>query len=326
MFARLPRELRDMIWFEAAAIQLQEIADGVTKCSSPGAERQRQALVGYDDIPSHTEKDALRVYVQRSRNGDKLRISVNEFQTLVNRLPMATVCTEARSAALEACRAKVQMMNIIYSIEITPEVTEDFSDSLQKPISPQPTTVVVTNMIMAHPQPPEHCPPGFDSAEHVVDIVSRVFGSGVTRITLNPWAHSHHEDLESIYWPHTEKTRSLERWRPTSTYDADRIYDLDVEQPPTIAYMTPDRHLHIQHTYYTEWEYDVDMLCYHLLKFYEILDASKPKLPRLQNISLEHYEDGGVHMSIMATYRDGALRIDWDDLGPSYFYNFGYVY
>jgi len=184
------------------------IADGEPKSSGSLDERQRQSLIGYDKMTTYEGGDPLRVYVYSSRNERKLRIGVNEFQLLVNSLPMATVCSEARSHALETCRAKVQAMNIFYGIDNN---DDSFSEPLHKPIFTQPTTVIVTNAIQTRrPQDENDLPPGFDSAEQVVDIVSQVFGKCATHIDLNPRYHSQWGGLETIYWPHTEQTRRLQ--------------------------------------------------------------------------------------------------------------------
>ncbi|KAJ4293486.1 hypothetical protein N0V90_008769 [Kalmusia sp. IMI 367209] len=317
-FAQLSQEIQDMIWAEAAAIQVQ-LTDNHTS-SSPLAERQRQSLVGYDNLPTYKKRDPLRVYVYASRNEGKLRIGVNEFQVLVNSLPMATVCSEARSHALKACRVKVQVMSIFYGID---KNEDNFSEPLQEPILAQPTTVMVTNAIQTwRPQGEDDRPPGFDSAEQVVDIVSRVFSKCVTRIDLNPRYHTQWESLEKIYWPHTEQTRSLRRRRPTVLYGAEENYSFETNPPPTIAYMTPERVLHIQDIWNRESSYDVDLICWHLCKFHELLDVSKERLPRLRSIALTHFPDGDCLTSIRATEKDGALWINREDFGVSFHFGF----
>jgi hypothetical protein len=182
-------------------------------CISPYAERLRQAFVGYENLPQETEKQPLRVYVYDSYNRDKLRLGVNEFQTLVNCLPMATVCSEARSQAATFCQAQIGLVNLFYVIDAPdkPSDTEpsdtkpsDIRDEILEPIFKQQTTVIVTNACNK-----EDGPKGFDSAEHLVDVVSRVFSSCVERIILSSWVENF-ASLEEIYWPHTAQIQGLE--------------------------------------------------------------------------------------------------------------------
>lgn len=48
----------------------------------------------------------------------------------------------------------------------------------------------------------------YASAEHLVDVVARVFGSSVERIIVSSWVQSW-RSLEEIYWPHTEEILKL---------------------------------------------------------------------------------------------------------------------
>jgi hypothetical protein len=178
-------------------------------CISACDERLRQAFVGYENLPQDTEMQPLRLYVYDSHSQDKLRLGVNEFQTLVNRLPMATVCSEARSQAATFCQAQTGFLNLFYVItgnafdesrDIKPS---DIRNEILEPVFKQQTTVMVTN---AHKK--KDGPKGFHSAEHLVDVINRVFGSCVERIILSSWFMTF-ESLEEIYWPHTAETRKL---------------------------------------------------------------------------------------------------------------------
>jgi hypothetical protein len=148
-------------------------------CISPYAERLRQAFFGYENLPKETKKLPLRVYVHDSYNRDNLRLCVNEFQTLVNRLPLATVCSEARAQAVAFCQARIELVNLFYVID-APDKPSDIRDEILEPIFKQQTTVMVTNACNK-----EDGPKSFDSAEHLVDVVSRVFGSCVERLILS---------------------------------------------------------------------------------------------------------------------------------------------
>jgi hypothetical protein len=94
-------------------------------------------------------------------------------------------------------------MNLFYATD-APDKPSDIGDEILEHVFVQPTTVMVTNAKRT-----VDGPVGFDSAEHLVDVVNRVFGSCVERIILNPWFDSINT-LEQIYWPHTVQTQSLE--------------------------------------------------------------------------------------------------------------------
>lgn len=86
----------------------------------------------------------------------------------------------------------------------------------------RPTTVMVTK---SHFKPPGSTELGclgpsngifprlgvrFESAEHLVNVVSSVFGNCVERIILNIWAE-YDDDLVKIYWPHTVHTKKAKK-------------------------------------------------------------------------------------------------------------------
>jgi hypothetical protein len=167
-------------------------------CAVSSAERLRQAFVGYDNLPDHIERKPLRLYIYSSRG--KLRVGVNEFETLVNRLPMATVNAEARSHAAEFCRTQVKDIDLFYAIDTHDEPSKSIRDEILEHLFVQPTTVRVTTEWDEYDDPAI-----FGSAENFVDIISRIFGPCVERIVFNSWFESHHT-LEEMYWPHTVQT------------------------------------------------------------------------------------------------------------------------
>jgi hypothetical protein len=115
---------------------------------------------------------------------------------------MATVCSEARTLAANFCRAQVGLVNLFYIID-APNEPSDTGDEVLEPIFMQPTTVMVTNATYE-----EDGPKGFDSGEHLVDVVHRVFGSCVERIILSGWLRNF-ASLEEIFWPHTAQIQEL---------------------------------------------------------------------------------------------------------------------
>jgi hypothetical protein len=189
------------------------IADGQpTSCASPSAERLRQAFKGYDNLPKDTIKQPLRVYIYDTFNRDKLRLGLNEFQTLLNHLPIATVCSEARAQAVTFCRGLVDLMDLFYVID-PPGEASAVGDELSGPIFAQPTTIMITKGERRETN--EEFSTGFNSAEQLVGVVNRVFGTCVERILFNCWFYST-STLAVVYWPHTSEM--LKRWRRREMY------------------------------------------------------------------------------------------------------------
>jgi hypothetical protein len=155
-------------------------------------------LIGYDNLPDSTERHFLRLYIYASSHTDDLHFGENEFQTLLNRLPMATACSEARANAIKFCRAQIKLVNLFRIVE---DPVPD-GDLILEPVFTDMTTVMVTTA-RRHP---EDGPEGFESPNEVVDIIARVFGSGVQNIIWSPWCPSGFK-MSDIYWPHTPQLR-----------------------------------------------------------------------------------------------------------------------
>jgi hypothetical protein len=63
----------------------------------------------------------------------------------------------------------------------------------------------------------------------------------------------------------------------------------------------------------------------HLLKFYEIVDASAQRLPRLQGIELELHTrcwDEVITTRIKATIEKGGIWVNWDDVELNFYHRF----
>ncbi|PVH99367.1 hypothetical protein DM02DRAFT_656422 [Periconia macrospinosa] len=303
-FNQLPREMRDMIWAAAAAAQYQHIADGLSKFSTkPGAaERLRQAFVGYESLPEGVEKQPLRLCV--NDNGERVRLLMNEFQTLVNRVPIATVCLESRLQAIDFCRSRVDIVDLHYTIDPSDRGDEIINRLLQ------PTTVVVTNTY--NPYEPWDAPSEFDSAEHFVAKIDRLFGSNVEHVVLNRSFYSF-TALERIYWPHVGCTRDREKM--------DGIYIDEPSHDKFDIFMTPDRRIHAKEELFgaeKNVKFNLQTICHHLLKFYEIWDAckKKQKLLSLRTIQLQlyTYNMGDIlPTQVKAVIKDGVLWANWHD-------------
>jgi hypothetical protein len=155
-------------------------------------------LIGYDNLPDSTERQFLRLYIYASRHTDDLHYGENEFQTLLNRLPMATTCSEARANAIKFCRAQIKLVNLFRVVE------DPISEGIPilEPVFTDMTTIMVTTA-RCHP---EDGPEGFDSPEQLVDVIARVFGRGVEKIIWSAWCPSGFK-ISDIYWPHTLQLR-----------------------------------------------------------------------------------------------------------------------
>ncbi|XPS77159.1 hypothetical protein M3J07_009196 [Ascochyta lentis] len=318
-FTRLSQELRDLIWAEAAAIQCQYIVDSQPEpCTTPHAERQRQALVGYDNLPSSTERQRLRIYIHTSGQMDELCLGENEFQTLVNRLPMATCCSEARANAIKFCHAQTKFLNLFRVVE---NQLPDEKPILE-PIFTDMTTVMVTTSRF-HPQ---DGPEGFDSPDQVVDVIARVFGSGVKTIIWSAWCQSGFA-MSDIYWPHSPRLGQIED-------NEFGMIDRSGHSEPT-HYMSQDSVLHIEPELYKtevpngETFYDLRLMYRHTPKVSELLGAAEKLLPQLRHVQVElrTYCWGKISITeLETTFRDNVIWIGRHNLNIAIFHYFSRTY
>ncbi|KAH7138192.1 hypothetical protein B0J11DRAFT_563215 [Dendryphion nanum] len=302
-FTQLPRELRDMIWSEAAAIQYQLY---LAELAASSADRVREAFIGYDNVPPDVRRQPLRVYVRESHQKDKLRVVVNEFQILVNRLPMATVCFEARSQAAQYCRDQIKTMNLFYAID-APDAPSSVGYDILEPVFVKPTTVMVTKSDY-------HVKPGcFDSPEHLVDVVNRVFGSGVEQINLDFLFHSHNT-FEHIYWTHPGSLVDILELHSIEPIEID-----DPSHDQSLVFMTTEQRksVHVSKNSQAPFEYyKLRQLTYHLQKCHEIMDAAKHKLLRLQRIELDMSSvswNNYTRTCFQAIKKGSVLWVNWRD-------------
>jgi hypothetical protein len=130
-----------------------------------------------------------------------LRLGENEFQTLINRLPVATACTEARAVAIKFLRAQIKSVDLFREVGELP----DGKKLILEPVFTDMTTVMVTTSRFHLEDGPE----GFDSPDQVVDVVACVFGSCVEKIIWSAWCQSGFA-MSDIYWPHTVQLGELD--------------------------------------------------------------------------------------------------------------------
>jgi len=198
-FPELASELRHRIWEYAIAIHVQDIANGLPPWfENSRAERRRQALVGGI---SGKPKPALRVYILDPYHGLKLRLE-DEFETLVDCLPISAVSYETRVCVTEFCRLLVPHIRFEYETtplwSLEPPTKDDEpvllrnlewsrkAETLERAI-PQPTTLTVE---MGN----------FESVDHFVGMVSRLFGNRIQRLVLDETV-CNTVSFENVYWP-----------------------------------------------------------------------------------------------------------------------------
>ncbi|KAJ4297666.1 hypothetical protein N0V90_005560 [Kalmusia sp. IMI 367209] len=249
---------------------------------------------------------------------------------------MATVCSEARSQAAKFFHDRVKLVDMWYAVDApdkpsdtgeeilepvvlwddadAPDEPSDAEAKILKPIFMQPTTVLITT----GDEMEEGYQGRFDSAEHLVNIVSRVFGSGIEQLILR-FSFADHNAFNEMYWTHTERTHQ----------DLKPIFIDDQSHPLNLVYMTPDRKAHVKRKICSyKNEDNLKQLAYHLQKFHDILDAAEQKLPRLQIIMLEldTYVWGKPFQTrIHSISQDGVLWVDWRDvkIGRNHYFSYG---
>lgn len=146
----------------------------------------------------------MGVYV--STNNGKIYFSTDELQILLGSLTVASVCSEARSQTIKFCQEQIRFTHLIY-----PDLDEgknSAGDEASRPLFVHPKKIMISNRqeIKGLMDPVE----GFESAEQLLDVVNRVFGSWAEHIILTSWVHGTCS-LEEIYWPHS--SRMTKKWR-----------------------------------------------------------------------------------------------------------------
>ncbi|CAI6334338.1 unnamed protein product [Periconia digitata] len=321
-FSKLPQELRQQIWAEAAVFRCQQYLRSTRypivdePCPTSKAERQRQALIGYSSIPTDSpeleqQRRPLRLYVYVSNETDELQIGENEFHTLVNRFSMATACVEARAHVTKFCRARIEFVTLFPVIDR--QLPED-RPILQQPVLTDMPTVMVTTSTY---HPDEGTEAKFESPEQLVDVIARVFGNGIKRLIWNAWGQPV-IGMSGFYWPHTSLLEHL----PESAYDL--IEDSSHTEPA--HFMSSDLILHIQKELY-ESEipegssyYDRRLILRQALKHSEFWRAATKTLPQLQFFEVELRTTSWAEIvttRLETTYKDGTVWIGKNNLPVS---------
>ncbi|KAH6632895.1 hypothetical protein C7974DRAFT_161992 [Boeremia exigua] len=284
-------------------------------CTTPHAERQRQALMGYDDLPGSKKRQHLRLHVYASNQLDEFRLGENDFQTLVNRLPVATSCHEARAIVIKVLRARTTFLDLFCTIE------DELRNGrlILEPLFTDMTTVMVTTS-RGHP---EDAPEGFDSPHQVVDVITRVFGSGVKKIIWSAWCQPGFA-MTDIYSPHTPHVDNA---------DEDGWSMIDKSgHGATTHFMSPDRVLHVETELYkaaipdgSQW-WDTRVLYRHTLKISELLSAAAIRLPQLQQAELRMRTSSWgeqLETNLETTYKDNVIWIGANNLNtaPSHWFS-----
>lgn len=206
-FPELAGELRSIVWVHAIDAQIKDITDGLPRwCVGQSAERRRQAFVGHDNLPPRKARLLLRVRIRDPYNGRKMRLEEDDFETLVNCLPLSAVCREARAHAAEMCQALAPHVRFDYDTrelwsldppedDADPILLRDVhclpgAESLEHAFS-QPTTLTVYG---GRAQ--------FKSPQHLVALISRFFGTRIERLVLELWIDAHDRRARP-YWAET---------------------------------------------------------------------------------------------------------------------------
>jgi hypothetical protein len=214
-FPELPLELRNMIWVHAISTQIQDITASLPAWL-PGdwAERRRQAFTGHDSLPPRRHRRFLQVRIRDPYDGRKIRLEEDDFETLVNCLPLSAVCREARANTAESCWALATHIHFKYDAhefwslgapdpehESEPVLLRDLhcipgAETLEH-VFAQPTTLTING---GRGQ--------FKSPEHLVEVVSRFFGNRVERLILEFWIN-HSDPPERPYWAHYDPDKAV---------------------------------------------------------------------------------------------------------------------
>jgi hypothetical protein len=203
-FPELSFELRTMIWLRAIAAQVQDLTDSLPRWfSGEWAERRRQAFIGHDNLPPSKTRLLLKVRIRDPYNGRKMRLEEDDFETLVNCLPISAVCREARAHAGEFCCTLAPHVQFEYDTSQlwSLDAPEDGADPVLlryvhcisgaetlEHVFAQPATLTVYGGRGR-----------FKSPEHLVDMVNRFFGNRIERLILELWIDSC-DPLERPYW------------------------------------------------------------------------------------------------------------------------------
>ncbi|KAG6355065.1 hypothetical protein INS49_004146 [Diaporthe citri] len=287
-FPELVPELRTMIWMQAIAAQVKDIADSLPpRAYSPWSSRRRQAFVGHDSSKPGRPRACLEVHIRDPYDGRKMRLEQDEFEAFVNCLPISAVCREARARAAEFCVALVpHILFKYYRGELGDVHCDPKAETLEHVLS-EPTTLTVFGRMGE-----------FNSPEQLVGIVSRFFGNKIERLILQLFTRADDEQ-ELPYWADHVKSRVY----------VEPVFDIDIQGDPSIVHVTRDRRVHVAERTWKDMRGTTETLAKHLLEFYEILDVSSGALPHLRyvDLNLEEQGCGGGRLHIKSSYKDGVL-------------------
>lgn len=311
LFPELVPELRNRIWEFAIVSSIQDIAVQLPRWFySSWAERRRRAIVA--SLSGENKTTLLYVHIRDPYNGLKLRFEEDEFETLVDCLPISAVCRETRMIVAEFCQSLVPRMQFKY----------DTSHlwSLERP--KQGAAPIVLRSVHSNPRAEtlEHVfsqPTAlavnaghFKSAEHLVGMIFRFFGSRIRRLVMDLKTGSGNP-IKRAYWPglgvapisieailnhdsrvgpaiidvtkDQEPKISASFWQ--NMLKSEVTLDHDFEGDPAIIYITRDRKLYVPERFWQNGIHKKDTTI-HLLKLYEVFHASLERLPHLEYIEM----------------------------------------
>ncbi|GAM83018.1 hypothetical protein ANO11243_010040 [Dothideomycetidae sp. 11243] len=311
-FPRLAPELRICIWQHALAIQIQEVTSTLPRwLSSQWAERRRQAIVG---PRAEQERMPLKVHIRDPYRGQKLRFAEDEFETLVHSFSLSAVCIEARQQLADYWRRRITIIEFKYTpFELwslkppragdAPIVLRDVHWNprahMPEHIHPAPTELILID--------PAH----FESAEHLVALVTRFFSDKIKNLILQSTTSSH--EVGKAYWPRRGKVPSSIIVKSSDPSQLDDIY-IPVEQDgraqvpssiwavangrntsmrgakkedsPSCIRVSEDGQAKVPDRFWANDVEDVSLMTDHLMCMFDLYTAACTRLPALEQIEV----------------------------------------
>lgn len=300
------------IWELAIAKHVQDIVAGFPRWLFGARDRRREAFAGG---LAGREKSALVVSIRDPYDGLKMLVEEDEFEGLVNCLPISAVCRKARKQVATFCGRLVP--HIRFNYDLYPFYT---LEPLEKGAQP---LVLRSLQCLSGTQDLEHAFPQpiklsinhagrFKSAEYLAQMASRFFGNKIQRLALS-LTLSERDELEAAYPTSIRKLNSFDIWSANAHLSKETALPHDSEGEPATIYMTNDRQLHVLQSFWNNDVIAAGCLVRHLLKIYEIFHASLLVLPDLMYIDIRLETQGmdGTELTNISTAWRESYMAGW---------------
>jgi hypothetical protein len=210
-FLELAPELRTNIWELAIAKHVQDMVAGFPRWLLGAMDRRRQAFAGG---LAGREKSALVVSIRDPYDGLKMRVEEDDFEGLVNCLPISAVCREARKQVAEFCVPLVP--HIRFNYDPYPFYTLEPPEKGAQPLVLRSLHCLSGTQDLEHafPQPIKlsiNHAGRFKSAEYLAQMASRFFGNKIQRLALSLILNER-DELEAAYPTAIRKLNSFDIW------------------------------------------------------------------------------------------------------------------